>query len=142
MPDASRVILERKFIMEFAELTPEEKLMGAIFGQRLEAKHFLSDAGRKAINDLLDEFVAIPHRQLTKVQCERGIKVLRLRFGLDPRTAEEKAKRPGPSDTRTLEEVGPYFGVTRERIRQIEAKTLRALRHPSLSRKLKEYLGD
>lgn len=59
---------------------------------------------------------------------EREQKVLRLRFGLDDGRA------------RTLEEVGKVFNVTRERIRQIEAKALRKLRHPSRSRKLKDYL--
>lgn len=59
---------------------------------------------------------------------EREQKVLRLRFGLDDGRA------------RTLEEVGKEFNVTRERIRQIEAKALRKLRHPSRSRKLKDYL--
>ena len=58
----------------------------------------------------------------------REQKVLRLRFGLDDGRA------------RTLEEVGKEFNVTRERIRQIEAKALRKLRHPSRSRKLKDYL--
>jgi len=60
---------------------------------------------------------------------EREEKVLRLRFGLDDGKA------------RTLEEVGKEFDVTRERIRQIEAKALRKLRHPSRSKKLKDYLG-
>ena len=59
---------------------------------------------------------------------DREQKVLRLRFGLDDGRA------------RTLEEVGKEFNVTRERIRQIEAKALRKLRHPSRSRKLKEFL--
>ncbi len=58
----------------------------------------------------------------------REAKVLRLRFGLDDGKA------------RTLEEVGKEFNVTRERIRQIEAKALRKLRHPSRSKKLKEYM--
>jgi RNA polymerase primary sigma factor len=58
----------------------------------------------------------------------REEKVLRLRFGLDDGKA------------RTLEEVGKEFNVTRERIRQIEAKALRKLRHPSRSKKLKDYL--
>ena len=59
---------------------------------------------------------------------DREQKVLRLRFGLDD------------GRQRTLEEVGKEFDVTRERIRQIEAKALRKLRHPSRSRKLKDYL--
>ena len=59
---------------------------------------------------------------------DREQKVLRLRFGLDDGRA------------RTLEEVGKEFQVTRERIRQIEAKALRKLRHPSRSKKLRDYL--
>ena len=73
------------------------------------------------------------HEQLMEVLdtlTEREQKVLRLRFGLDD-------GRP-----RTLEEVGRQFNVTRERIRQIEAKALRKLRHPSRSKKLKDYLDE
>ena len=89
-----------------------------------------------------DDQVAVPadaatftmlHEQLMEVLdtlTERDQKVLRLRFGLDD-------GRP-----RTLEEVGREFNVTRERIRQIEAKALRKLRHPSRSKKLKDYLDD
>ena len=87
-----------------------------------------------------DEQVAVPadaatftllHEQLMEVLdtlTEREQKVLKLRFGLED-------GRP-----RTLEEVGKEFNVTRERIRQIEAKALRKLRHPSRSKKLKDYL--
>ncbi len=78
----------------------------------------------------------IATRELLKEQIDRVLdeltprekKVLQLRFGLN----DERA--------RTLEEVGQEFQLTRERIRQIEAKALRKLRHPSLSRKLKDYL--
>lgn len=70
-------------------------------------------------------------RELLKVCLdtlqEREQKVIRLRFGLDDGRA------------RTLEEIGKEFGVTRERIRQIEAKALRKLRHPSRSRRLKDF---
>ena len=74
---------------------------------------------------------AVLKEELMKVLdtlTEREQKVLRLRFGLDDGRA------------RTLEEVGKEFNVTRERIRQIEAKALRKLRHPSRSRKLKDFL--
>ncbi|HHT25220.1 MAG TPA: RNA polymerase sigma factor RpoD [Clostridiaceae bacterium] len=66
--------------------------------------------------------------EILKELTPREEKVLRLRFGLDD------------GRTRTLEEVGREFDVTRERIRQIEAKALRKLRHPSRSQKLKDYL--
>ncbi|MBO6166421.1 MAG: RNA polymerase sigma factor RpoD [Eubacterium sp.] len=74
---------------------------------------------------------AILKEQISEVLStltDREQKVLRLRFGLDD------------GRSRTLEEVGKEFNVTRERIRQIEAKALRKLRHPSRSRKLKEFL--
>ncbi|MBO5095305.1 MAG: RNA polymerase sigma factor RpoD [Bacilli bacterium] len=77
-------------------------------------------------NELLKDEIADILLTLT----EREEKVIRLRFGLEDGKA------------RTLEEVGQIFGVTRERIRQIEAKALRKLRHPSRSRKLKDYLDN
>jgi RNA polymerase primary sigma factor len=77
-----------------------------------------------ATNELLKDEISEVLQTLT----EREEKVIRLRFGLED------------GKSRTLEEVGQMFGVTRERIRQIEAKALRKLRHPSRSRKLKDYM--
>ena len=79
-----------------------------------------------AINEVLKDEISEVLLTLT----EREEQVLKLRFGLVDGTC------------RTLEEVGMIFGVTRERIRQIDAKALRKLRHPSRSKKLKDYLVD
>ena len=68
--------------------------------------------------------------QVLDTLTEREEKVLKLRFGLED------------GQCRTLEEVGQIFGVTHERIRQIEAKALRKMRHPSRSKKLKDFLTD
>ena len=67
--------------------------------------------------------------EVMKTLTPREAKVLKLRFGLED------------GKSRTLEEVGKEFNVTRERIRQIEAKALRKLRHPSRSKKLRDYMG-
>ncbi len=93
------------------------------------------------LGDFIEDHNALPpvdaaSRQLLKEQIDsvlstltpREQRVLQLRFGLED------------GRSRTLEEVGKEFNVTRERIRQIEAKALRKLRHPSRSRKLKDYL--
>lgn len=77
-------------------------------------------ASKQLLKDHLDEVL--------DTLSEREAKVLELRFGLDG------------GQSRTLEEVGKVFGVTRERIRQIEAKALRKLKHPSRRRKLQDYL--
>ena len=77
-----------------------------------------------AANELLKDELNDVLLELT----DREEKVLRLRFGLDD------------GRTRTLEEVGREFNVTRERIRQIEAKALRKLKHPSRSKRLKDFL--
>ena len=79
-----------------------------------------------ATNEILKDEIGDVLLTLT----EREEKVIKLRFGLED------------GKSRTLEEVGQMFGVTRERIRQIEAKALRKLRHPSRSRKLKDYLDN
>lgn len=79
-----------------------------------------------AINKVLKDEIS----QVLLTLNEREEAVLKLRFGLED------------GRCRTLEEVGNYFNVTRERIRQIEAKALRKLRHPSRSRRLKDYLND
>ena len=79
-----------------------------------------------ATNEMLKDEISEVLLTLT----EREEKVIRLRFGLED------------GKPRTLEEVGQMFGVTRERIRQIEAKALRKLRHPSRSRKLKDYMEE
>ena len=72
----------------------------------------------QAVGDVLNELT------------EREQEIVRLRFGLDG------------SQAKTLEEVGREFGVTRERIRQIEAKTLAKLRHPQRSQRLREFLEN
>ena len=82
-----------------------------------------ADAAARA---LLSEAVGEALEELT----DRERQVVRLRFGLDD------------GQIRTLEEVGKEFGVTRERIRQIEAKTLAKLRHPIRSQKLRDYLDE
>jgi len=79
-----------------------------------------------ATNEMLKDEISEVLLTLT----EREEKVIRLRFGLED------------GKPRTLEEVGQMFGVTRERIRQIEAKALRKLRHPSRSRKLKDFMEE
>ncbi|OAQ00043.1 hypothetical protein A3O09_05150, partial [Ligilactobacillus aviarius] len=79
------------------------------------ADHAAYELLKEQLNDVLDTLT------------DREENVLRLRFGLDD------------GRTRTLEEVGKVFGVTRERIRQIEAKALRKLRHPSRSKQLKDF---
>ncbi|MDX2032543.1 MAG: RNA polymerase sigma factor RpoD [Blastocatellia bacterium] len=87
----------------------------------------------KTIQNPAEAVININLREITeevlKTLTPREEKVIKMRFGLGPNGSEH-----------TLEEVGQHFAVTRERIRQIEAKALRKLRHPSRSRKLKAFL--
>ncbi|MDO4268327.1 MAG: RNA polymerase sigma factor RpoD [Eubacteriales bacterium] len=92
-------------------------------GDFIQDDNVMVPADQATFNLLHDQLM-----EILETLTDREQQVLRLRFGLDD-------GRP-----RTLEEVGKVFHVTRERIRQIEAKALRKLRHPSRSRKLKDYL--
>jgi RNA polymerase primary sigma factor len=89
---------------------------------------FISDPGPTPYDQTSKQLLKEHMEEVLTTLSDREKKVLILRFGLED-------GRP-----RTLEEVGAMFGVTRERIRQIEAKALRKLRHPSRSKKLKDYL--
>jgi RNA polymerase primary sigma factor len=94
------------------------------FGDFIEDKRAVSPANATAYSMLKEEM-----DDVLGTLTEREKKVLRLRFGI------------GDGYPRTLEEVGAIFKVTRERVRQIEAKALRKLRHPPRSRKLKNFLA-
>ena len=90
---------------------------------------FLEDEGAMSPDDYAsNELLKDELNEVLLELTDREEKVLRLRFGLDD------------GRTRTLEEVGKEFNVTRERIRQIEAKALRKLKHPSRSKRLKDFL--
>lgn len=94
------------------------------FGDFIEDKRAVSPANATAYSMLKEQM-----NDILSTLTEREKKVLRLRFGI------------GDGYPRTLEEVGSIFRVTRERIRQIEAKALRKLRHPTRSKKLKNFLS-
>jgi len=92
-------------------------------GDFIEDRSTMPPVEAAALNLLKDQV-----EEVLSTLTPRERRVLQLRFGLED------------GRSRTLEEVGKEFGVTRERIRQIEAKALRKLRHPSRSKKLKDYL--
>ncbi|OIK61185.1 RNA polymerase sigma factor RpoD [Oenococcus oeni] len=92
---------------------------------------FIEDnEGESPIESTSDQMLKDQLEEVLGTLTEREENVLRLRFGLED------------GKTRTLEEVGRVFGVTRERIRQIEAKALRKLRHPSRSKQLKDFMEE
>jgi RNA polymerase primary sigma factor len=122
---------------------PPEKVreIGKISQLPISLESPIGEDENSHLGDFIEDNAALPpvdaaSRQLLKEQIDdvlysltsREQRVLQLRFGLED------------GRSRTLEEVGKEFNVTRERIRQIEAKALRKLRHPSRSRKLKDYL--
>jgi RNA polymerase primary sigma factor len=118
-------------IREIRKLSQEPVSLETPIGEEEDSHlgYFIEDKAAKmpdetANSQLLSEQIVATLESLSA----REQRVLRLRFGL------EDGRR------RTLEEVGAEFNVTRERIRQIEAKSLRKCRHPSRSRKLRDYL--
>ncbi len=109
-------------------LPPEEKLLSAIFGERLEGR-CRSEVNGVTLKQAIEAALSI----LTP----RQIEIIRTRFGFNDPLFHDPTGRG-----RTLKETGKAFGLTPERIRQIEAKCLRLLRHPSHSRQLKPYLEE
>ncbi|WP_370325361.1 RNA polymerase sigma factor RpoD [Euzebya sp.] len=97
----------------------------AFLGDFIEDEHAVMPVDAASVQMLQEQLRGVLH-----TLTEREQRVMILRYGLDG------------GDVRTLEEVGNEFGVTRERIRQIEAKTLAKLRHPSRSDQLRDYLQD
>lgn len=122
--DIEECFLLRKNILNYTSLdipVGEEEETAMLDVIPFEQERIEDIVARMELKDELNEVLL----ELT----DREEKVLRLRYGLDD------------GRYRTLEEVGKEFHVTRERIRQIEAKALRKLKHPSRSKKLKDYLG-
>jgi RNA polymerase primary sigma factor len=131
MSRGQEVIVTPTKVREIIKVSQEPVSLETPIGEEGDAHlgDFIEDRGapapaEAATNQLLKEQVAAVLNSLTG----RERRVLQLRFGLE----DDRA--------RTLEQVGKEFNVTRERIRQIEAKALRKLRHPSRSRKLRDYL--
>jgi RNA polymerase primary sigma factor len=125
------------------DMPPErvEEVMSVFFRQPISLDMPIGEDADSCLGDLVEDRGSLAptdaaSQQLLKEQIDRVLdelterekRVLQLRFGL------------GDGHARTLEEVGREFNVTRERIRQIEGKAIRKLRHPSRSRKLRGYL--
>ncbi len=121
-PDRVREIIKLSLVPVSLE-TPIGEEGDSLLGDFIE-DHAAPAPADSAAFQLLKEQI----QQVLRTLNDRECRVLQLRFGLEDGRA------------RTLEEVGHEFGVTRERIRQIEAKALRKLRHPSRSKKLKDFL--
>jgi len=124
--------IEPEKVEEILKISQEPNSLQTKIGPEgdTELSEFIQDPNLVDPEDFASDELLKGHiEEILDTLNERERKVLELRFGL----VDNKP--------RTLEEVGKVFGVTRERIRQIEAKALRKLRHPSRSRKLKDYLA-
>ena len=120
-------------VREIQKISQEPVSLETPIGEEEDSQlsDFIEDAGAIAPPDAAsDEMLREQLEQVLDGLADRERKVIKLRFGLED------------GQPRTLEEVGREFGVTRERIRQIESKTLAKLRHPSRSGKLKDYMED
>ena len=129
---AERMRLPVERVQEIMKISQEPVSLETPIGEEDDSHlgDFIEDKStlqpeQHAADEMLKEELEVALQSLT----EREQKVIRLRFGLEDGKA------------RTLEEVGQEFSVTRERIRQIEAKALRKLRHPQRSKKLKDFLA-
>lgn len=130
---AEEMDIEPEKVREIQKISQEPVSLETPIGEEEDSQlgDFIED-GQAVIPPDAASFTML-QEQIAQVLCtlaDRERKVIELRFGLVD------------GHPRTLEEVGKEFGVTRERIRQIESKTLAKLRHPSRSSKLKDYLGD
>jgi RNA polymerase primary sigma factor len=129
--EAMELTVER--VREIQKIAQEPVSMETPIGEESDSHlgDFIEDPDAPAPEDAAAyEMLKEQMKDILDTLTDREENVLRLRFGLDD------------GRTRTLEEVGKVFGVTRERIRQIEAKALRKLRHPSRSKRLKDFLED
>lgn len=130
---AGRMDMPVDRVLEIQKISQEPVSMETPIGEEHDSHlgDFIEDPDASAPEDAAAyEMLREQMKDILDTLTEREESVLRLRFGLDD------------GRTRTLEEVGKVFGVTRERIRQIEAKALRKLRHPSRSKRLKDFLED
>jgi len=129
---AERVDLPAERVMEIKRLAMEPVSLHSPVGEEdgSELGDLIEDSESVPPADLVSAGMLVTHVEAVLGQLgEREREVVRMRYGL------------ADGQPRTLEEVGKAFGVTRERVRQIEAKTLAKLRHPHLSGQLRDYLG-